>query len=110
MKQECQPLLNLMEIRYEYGRWVGSKTWRSVLRVVQPSVLLQDRIGVTRQRQYMEQGEIRIQTSCLELQRYKNYVTKSLTYDDTVHFSTSTYSTQLHQTYSPPLTWKTQKP
>jgi len=43
--------------------------------VVQPSVLLQDSIGVTRQRQFMEQGEIGIQTSCLELLRYKTYVT-----------------------------------
>jgi len=42
--------------------------------VVLPSVLLQDSIGVTRQRQFMVQGETGIQTSCLELQRYKTYV------------------------------------
>lgn len=39
--------------------------------VVHPSVLLQDSNGGTRQRQYMEQGETGIQTSCLDLQRTK---------------------------------------
>jgi len=59
----------------------------------------------------MEQGEIGIQTSCLELQRNKNYVTQPAPYlwrCNTV--ATTTYSTPIHQTYSPPLTWKTQKP
>jgi hypothetical protein len=39
--------------------------------VVHPPVLLQDSNGGTRQRQYMEQGETGIQTSCLDLQRTK---------------------------------------
>jgi hypothetical protein len=82
--------------------WLRNLTF--YVRVVQPSLVLQDSIGVTRHRQYMEHGEIGIHTSCLELRRYKNYVTQPLTYDETVLVSTATYSTQLHQTYSPPLT------
>jgi hypothetical protein len=62
--------------------WLKNLTFN--VSVVQPSVLLQDSIGVTSQRRYVEQGEIGIQTSCFELQRYKNYVTQSLTYDDTI--------------------------
>jgi hypothetical protein len=70
--------------------------------VVQPSDGLQDSIGVTRQRQYIDEVEIRTQTSCLELQWYKNYITHFLTYDDTILFQQprtprrSTRPTALH--------------
>jgi hypothetical protein len=62
MKQECQSVLNLTETRYDDGRRAGSKTWLSELFSLR--LLLQNSIGVTRQRQYMEQGETAIRTSC----------------------------------------------
>lgn len=68
MKQECQSVLNLMETRDDDGRRAGSKTWLSELFSLR--LLLQNSIGVTRQRQYMEQGETAIRTVAVQKPRY----------------------------------------
>lgn len=78
--------------------------------VVQPLDALQDSIGVTRQRQYIEQGEIGTQTSCLELQWYKNYITQFLTYDDTILFNNHVLHANPPELQPSTYLEKTQKP
>ena len=109
MKQECQPLLNLMEIRYEYGRWVGSKIWRLmpvlfILRFYYKTVtVVQDRDSIWSK----VKQEYKLPALTCSEQKLR-FTDPYLWRYNTV--SATTYSTPFHQTYSPPpLTWKKQK-